>query len=102
MIDKIELPEKLLPGQVLVKVLTSGICGSQIGEISGAKGNDPYLPHLMGHEGCGYIEEIGPGVTTVKKGDKVVMHWRTGSGIESEFPMYRYGDRLISLSLIHI
>jgi D-arabinose 1-dehydrogenase-like Zn-dependent alcohol dehydrogenase len=53
-IDNIDFPEKLLPGQVLVKVECSGICGSQIGEISGAKGVDKYLPHLMGHEGCGY------------------------------------------------
>ena len=64
-IDNIELPEKLLPGQVLVKVLTSGICGSQLGEISGAKGNDPYLPHLMGHEGCAEVLDIGEGVTTL-------------------------------------
>ena len=45
-IDNIILPDKLLPGQILVKVLTSGICGSQLGEISGAKGEDAYLPHL--------------------------------------------------------
>ena len=36
-VDKIELPEKLLRGQVLVEVECSGICGSQIGEIAGAK-----------------------------------------------------------------
>ena len=52
-VDNIELPERLFVGQVLVKVQCSGICGSQIGEISGAKGEDKYLPHLMGHEGCG-------------------------------------------------
>ena len=34
-VDNIELPERLFPGQVLVKVECSGICGSQIGEISG-------------------------------------------------------------------
>ena len=44
-IDEITLPDKLFPGQILVKMLTSGICGSQLGEISGAKGDDPYLPH---------------------------------------------------------
>ena len=36
-------------GQVLVKVLVSGICGSQLQEISGYKGNGKFLPHLMGH-----------------------------------------------------
>lgn len=75
-------------GQVLVKVLVSGLCGSQLHEIRGHKGNEKFLPHLMGHEGCGIVEEVGPGVTTVKVGDKVVMHWRPGSGIESPFPTY--------------
>lgn len=75
-------------GQVLVKVLVSGLCGAQLHEIRGHKGNEKFLPHLMGHEGCGIVEQVGEGVTTVKVGDKVVMHWRPGSGIESPFPTY--------------
>ncbi len=81
-------PGELSTGHVLVRVLVSGICGSQLHEISGDKGNGKFLPHLMGHEGCGIVEQIGPGVSTVKPGDKVVMHWRPGSGIESDFPKY--------------
>ncbi len=77
-------------GQVLVKVLVSGICGSQLQEIAGHKGNAKFVPHLMGHEGVGIVQEIGEGVTKVKKGDKVVMHWRKGAGIESDFPKYMY------------
>lgn len=83
-------------GQVLVKVLVSGICGSQLQEIAGNKGNAKFVPHLLGHEGCGIVEEVGPGVTTVRKGDKVVMHWRPGEGIESGFPKYVYKGREIS------
>ena len=45
-------------GQVLVKVIVSGICGSQLHEINGNKGNSKFLPHLMGHEGCGIVEEV--------------------------------------------
>ena len=75
-------------GQVLVKVLTSGLCGAQLHEIKGHKDNEKFLPHLMGHEGCGIVKETGPGVSTVKVGDKVVMHWRKGEGIESSFPQY--------------
>jgi Zn-dependent alcohol dehydrogenase len=75
-------------GQVLVKVLVSGICGSQLQEIAGNKGNAKFVPHLLGHEGCGIVEDIGAGVTKVKKGDKVIMHWRKGDGIESDFPTY--------------
>lgn len=75
-------------GQVLVKVLVSGICGAQLQEIAGHKNNAAYVPHLLGHEGVGIVEEIGPGVTTVGVGDKVVMHWRQGEGIEADFPTY--------------
>ena len=86
-IRDVELTE-LKVGQVLVKILVSGLCGAQLHEIRGHKGNAKFLPHLMGHEGCGIVEEVGPGVTTVKVGDKVVMHWRPGTGIESPFPSY--------------
>jgi Zn-dependent alcohol dehydrogenase len=86
-IKDLELTD-LKVGQVLVKNLVSGICGSQLHEINGHKGNEKFLPHLMGHEGCGIVEAIGDGVTTVKVGDKVVMHWRPGSGIEAVFPSY--------------
>src|SRR3990167_9037879 len=86
----------LLFGQVLVKILVSGICGSQLQEIEGNKGNAKFVPHLLGHEGCGIVEKIGDGVTTVKKGDKVVMHWRKGDGIESDFPSYVFKGKKIS------
>lgn len=86
-IKEVELTN-LMVGQVLVKVLVSGLCGAQLHEIRGYKGNAKFLPHLMGHEGCGIVQEVGPGVTTVKVGDKVVMHWRPGTGIEAPFPTY--------------
>lgn len=83
-------------GQVLVKVLVSGLCGAQLHEIKGHKGNGKFLPHLMGHEGCGIVESVGIGVTTVKPGDKVVMHWRPGSGVDSPFPSYTLDGKTIS------
>ena len=94
-VREVELTE-LKFGQVLVKVLVSGLCGAQLHEIKGHKGNAKFLPHLMGHEGCGIVEEIGLGVTTVEPGDKVVMHWRPGSGIESPFPNYILDGKTIS------
>ncbi|TSD03478.1 MAG: Zinc-containing alcohol dehydrogenase superfamily protein [Parcubacteria group bacterium Athens0714_16] len=93
-IANVELTD-LLVGQVLVKVLVSGICGAQLQEIAGHKNNVKYVPHLLGHEGCGIVEKIGSGVTTVKVGDKVVMHWRKGDGIESDFPKYIYNGKTI-------
>lgn len=77
-------------GQALVKVLVSGICGAQLQEIAGNKNNAQFVPHLLGHEGCGIVEDVGTGVTKVKKGDKVVMHWRKGDGIEADFPTYTF------------
>jgi len=86
-IEELEVPPLKL-GQVLVRVLTSGICGSQIGEIDGVKGPDRFLPHLLGHEGCGEVLEAGEGVRHVKPGDRVVLHWRKGAGLESMTPVY--------------
>lgn len=89
-IDEVELPQSLEVGQVLVKIHFSGICGSQLGEIDGAKGEDKFLPHLLGHEASGTVMEIGPGVKHVKPGDIVVLHWRKGLGIEGAPPSYRW------------
>lgn len=92
-VDSFTVPE-LGRGQVLVRVFASGICGAQLNEISGAKGPDRYLPHMLGHEGAGEVVKTGPGVTYVEPGDRVVIHWRKGQGIESDPPKYSLaGDR---------
>jgi Zn-dependent alcohol dehydrogenase len=82
------LPHPIEHGQVKVRNLVSGLCGAQLQEIAGHKGNTKFMPHLLGHEGCGIVEEIGDGVTQVKPGDKVIMHWRVSKGIESANPKY--------------
>lgn len=64
-IADIDLPSELQYGQVLVKVIYSGICGSQIGEIDGVKGPDKYLPHLLGHEGDGIVLGAGGIISVV-------------------------------------
>lgn len=89
-------PLPLSYGQVLVRILASGICGAQLQEIDGHKKTGP-MPHPLGHEGCGIVEEVGPAVRQVKVGDKVVMHWRKGDGIESEFPRYKTNVPLQSM-----
>ena len=60
---------------VLVKMKFSGICHTQLNEISGKLGKDRFLPHCMGHEGVGEIVSIGLGVNDIKIGDKVVISW---------------------------
>lgn len=75
-------------GEVKIKMITSGLCGAQVNEMSGKKGEDKYLPHLMGHEGYGVVEEIGDQVATVAIGDHVILHWRQGKGLGSSGTKY--------------
>lgn len=69
-------------GEVRVRVEAAGVCHSDLHYMTGdLKGR---LPAVLGHEGVGVIEEIGPGVTRVTPGDRVVMTWRPRCG-ECEF-----------------
>ena len=95
-VANIDLPQELDFGQVLVKVFYSGICGAQINEIDAVKGPDKFLPHLLGHEGSGVVERVGKGVKTVKKGDRVVLHWRPSSGIQSTTAKYMWNGKKVN------
>jgi Zn-dependent alcohol dehydrogenase len=95
-VDTVQLPRELLAGQVLVKVLFSGICGTQLHEIDAAKGPDKFIPHLLGHEGFGEVLEAGPLVRHVQSGDKVVLHWMPGAGIESLPAQYEWRGRRLN------
>lgn len=72
---------KLTTGQVLVKMLFSGVCHTQLLEVRGKRGRDTFLPHLLGHEGSGEVIDVGPSVTKVRVGDSVVCSWIKGRGI---------------------
>ena len=87
-------------GQVLVKIQASGICHKQIEEIQGHRGHDSFLPHTLGHEGAGIVEDVGPGVTKVKPGDYVALSWIKGSGIQSNTPTYSKGNKKINAGWI--
>jgi S-(hydroxymethyl)glutathione dehydrogenase/alcohol dehydrogenase len=58
-------------GEVLVEIKATGICHTDAFTLSGA---DPegIFPAILGHEGAGIVVDIGPGVTSVKKGDHVI------------------------------
>ncbi len=61
------------PGEVLVKVVATGVCHTDLNTQSG---DMPLpLPGVLGHEGSGVVEAVGEGVTTVEPGDHVVMGW---------------------------
>lgn len=94
-IKEIDLPD-LLPGQVLVKVLYSGVCRSQLMEVSGGRGVDTWLPHLLGHEGSGIVLEVGPEVRKVKVGDEVILGWVKGEGIDAPGAKYSCDGQIIN------
>lgn len=64
----LEGPKK---GEVLVKIVASGVCHTDAYTLSGV---DPegIFPVILGHEGAGIVEEVGEGVTSLKKGDHVI------------------------------
>ena len=67
------------PGEVLVKMMASGVCHSDWHVVKGEWGNIP-MPAILGHEGAGIIEAVGSGVTGVSLGDHVVLSWKTSCG----------------------
>lgn len=87
-------------GQVLVKILYSGVCQTQVNEVKGVKGPDKYLPHTLGHEASGIVHEIGPGVTFVRPGDYVVLSWIKGPGLEAPSSQYLLGSRRVNSGAI--
>lgn len=88
---EVDIPP-LKPGQVLVDVVFSGVCHSQLNEARGHKGPDKFLPHALGHEGAGRVLAVGPEVVKTKPGDHVVLSWLKGSG--AEVPGTVYGSAI--------
>jgi Zn-dependent alcohol dehydrogenase len=58
-------------GEVLVRLVATGVCHSDLGGLSNSMGMP--LPLVLGHEGAGVVEEVGPGVTDLHVGDHVVL-----------------------------
>jgi S-(hydroxymethyl)mycothiol dehydrogenase len=79
------------PGEheVRVRVVANGLCHTDLHVIA-TGGWGMKLPVLLGHEGAGIVEELGPGVTTVAGGDRVVIAWRAPCG--DSCPACRRGD----------
>ena len=72
------------PGQVLLKMKASTICGSDIRAIYRehlGKGPEAYQGVICGHEPSGQIEKVGPGCKMVKEGDRVVLYHISGCGV---------------------
>ena len=73
-IEEVPIPE-IAAGQVLVKVVASGVCHTDLHAAEGDWPVKPALPFIPGHEGVGFVAAIGAGVKTVKEGDRVGVPW---------------------------
>lgn len=91
----LEIPA-LKAGQTLVEIACSGVCHTQISEARGRRGPDKFLPHCLGHEGSGTVREVGPGVSRVRPGDRVVLSWIKGSGAEVPGTQYDWNGRAVN------
>lgn len=98
-IKDLALPE-LKPGQVMVDIAYSGVCGSQLNEARGRRGPDAYIPHTLGHEGSGIVVGLGPDVTKVEPGDRVVLSWIKGAGADIPGTIYLAGDTPVNSGAI--
>ncbi len=84
----VELKEVEIPtpghGEVLIKMKSSTICGSDIRCIYNehvGEGPEGYQDKICGHEPCGQIVEVGPGLRRFKKGDRVIVYHISGCGV---------------------
>src|SRR5512142_1215886 len=66
------------PGEVLVRVIASGVCHSDLHCAKGAFGTE--FPYLLGHEATGVVEQLGEGVRGPAVGEMVVLNWRAPCG----------------------
>ena len=87
------------PGQVVVRIETSGLCHTDIHAACGDWPVKPAVPFIPGHEGVGIVARTGAGVTRVREGDRVAVPWlgwacgaceACASGWETLCPNARY------------
>jgi S-(hydroxymethyl)mycothiol dehydrogenase len=76
------------PSEVLVRLTASGVCHTDL-TIKNLNGSGMKFPIVLGHEGAGYVEQVGEGVQGLQKGDPVVLAYRAPC---EQCPACRRGD----------
>jgi glutathione-independent formaldehyde dehydrogenase len=77
-VEEVDNPAVQHPNDVIVKVTSTAICGSDLHMYEGRTAAEPGI--TFGHENMGIIMETGPGVTSLKEGDRVVMPFNVACG----------------------
>ena len=83
-VKDIPVPE-VGPGQVLVKIHSSGVCHTDVHVVDGDWPVKSILPIIPGHEGAGIVVKVASNVTNVKVGDRVGVPWLHSACGECEF-----------------
>jgi propanol-preferring alcohol dehydrogenase len=83
-IDEIPVPQPGA-GQVRILVMASGVCHTDLHAADGDWPLKPTLPFIPGHEAVGFVDEIGSGVTSLRKGDRVGVPWLHSACGECEY-----------------
>jgi S-(hydroxymethyl)glutathione dehydrogenase/alcohol dehydrogenase len=78
LLEEVELDDPR-QGEVLVRMVASGVCHSCLHVIDGSHRGAP-MPIVLGDEGAGIVEAVGPGVTRVAPGDHVIISWAPACG----------------------
>ncbi|HEX6482324.1 MAG TPA: Zn-dependent alcohol dehydrogenase [Ktedonobacteraceae bacterium] len=76
-VERIDIQEPKR-GEVLVRLAASGVCHSDLHVVHGTQTTP--LPAVLGHEGAGVVEAIGPEVKRVQVGDHVILSWTPSCG----------------------
>lgn len=85
-VKMVDVPEPKIesPTDVIIRVGGAGVCRTDLHILEGiwreTLGN-PTLPYTIGHENAGWVEDVGSGVTTLKRGDPVILHPQPSCGL---------------------
>ena len=77
-VEDVEDPTIDAPTDAIIRITTSAICGSDLHMYEGRTGAEPGI--VFGHENMGIVEEVGTGVSDLKKGDRVVLPFNVACG----------------------
>lgn len=71
-VQDVDKPKIKHPTDAIVRLTASGICGTDLHIYHGIFGSTE-VPYVLGHEGVGYVVEVGPGVESLKVGQRVIV-----------------------------
>ncbi|KAI1334569.1 chaperonin 10-like protein [Xylariaceae sp. FL0016] len=77
-VEDVPMPQIEHPDDIIVRITTAAICGSDLHMYEGRTAAEPGI--TFGHENMGIVHELGPGVTRLQKGDRVVMPFNVADG----------------------